>query len=177
MSLKHAILVLLDEEPSTGYDLMRKFKSSVGYFWNAKHQQVYLQLKKLNEEGLIDLAIQAQYGKPDKKIYSLSDPGKQVLRNWLSTPIKPSKTNDAFLVKLYGGHLSSKEELLAELARHRAAHTKTLDYLLELEQSYQQLPAHQKDKYQYPYLTLRKGIIGENAWLEWADEAKKEIKK
>jgi PadR family transcriptional regulator AphA len=177
MSLKHAILVLLEAESSTGYDLMRKFKEGVGYFWNAKHQQVYQQLKKLNDEGLINYSVREQSGKPDKKIYSISEQGQQELSTWINSPVKPSKTNDALLVKLYAGHLGSKDGILDELTRHQESHTKTLDYLLKLEQTYQGLPPSQQQKYLYPYLTLRRGILGEQAWLNWAQEAQKEIKK
>ena len=42
MSLKHAILTLLESQPGSGYDLVKRFKDGLGYFWNAKHQQVYL---------------------------------------------------------------------------------------------------------------------------------------
>ena len=51
MSLKHAILILLETEPGSGYDLVKRFKAGLGYFWNAKHQQVYQELKKLSAAG------------------------------------------------------------------------------------------------------------------------------
>jgi PadR family transcriptional regulator AphA len=177
MSLKHAILVLLETEPGSGYDLMRHFKSRLGYFWNAKHQQIYQQLKLLNEEGLISCELASQPGKPDKKIYSITAAGEVALGEWLASEVKPSKVNDALLVKLYGGHLTSCDNLLEEISRHQAFHEKTLCELLKIEQSYQQLPEDKQEKYRLPYITLRRGIIGEEAWLAWAEEAKKAIKK
>ena len=71
MSLKHAILVLLETEPSSGYELVKHFKQSLGYFWNAKHQQVYQQLKKLTESKQVTFQEQSQIDKPDKKIYPI----------------------------------------------------------------------------------------------------------
>ena len=56
MSLKHAILILLETEPGSGYDLVKRFKAGLGYFWNAKHQQVYQELKKLSEAGWLAFA-------------------------------------------------------------------------------------------------------------------------
>lgn len=175
MSLKHAILVLLDTEPGSGYDLLKHFNDHLGYFWNAKHQQIYHQLKMLHEEGLINCQLETQQGKPNKKIYSITDKGKIALQEWIATPVMPSKVNDALLVKLYGGHLSDPETLMVEIERHTALHNKTLANLKEIEGRYLAMPENQKDRYRLPYLTLRKGIVGEKAWLAWAQEVKSEI--
>lgn len=177
MSLKHAILVLLETEPSSGYDLMKHFKRSLGYFWNAKHQQVYQQLKRLHEEGLIDYTLEPQAGKPDKKIYAINEHGIEALKDWLASPVKPNKINDALLVKLYGGHLTTDQNLLDELDRHIETNQRTLEELLAIEQQFLALPENKQAHYRLPYLTLRRGIIGEQAWLTWAEEAKKAIKK
>ena len=177
MSLKHAILVLLETESSSGYDLMRQFKQNLGYFWNAKHQQIYQQLKILNKEGLITCTIESQTGKPDKKVYANTSSGEAELKHWISSEVKPNKVNDALLVKLYGGHLTSDSNLLEELDRHIAFHTTTLEKLIQIEKTYLSLPPIKLGKYLLPYLTLRRGIIGENAWLSWAGEAKSAIKK
>lgn len=53
MSLRHAILTALIEEPSSGLALTRRFDRSIGYFWQATHQQVYRELGKLEMEGLV----------------------------------------------------------------------------------------------------------------------------
>ncbi|MDX1453036.1 MAG: PadR family transcriptional regulator [Oleiphilaceae bacterium] len=177
MSLKHAILVLLETEPSSGYDLIKHFKRSLGYFWNARHQQVYQQLKQLHEDNLIDCHLEQQDGKPDKKIYAINQKGIDALKDWLSAPVKPNKINDALLVKLYGGHLTSDQNLLEELERHIDINQRTLNELLEIEQTYLALPTEQKERYKLPYLTLRRGILSEQAWLEWAEEAKQTITK
>ena len=83
MSLKHAILILLESEPGSGYDLVKRFKAGLGYFWNAKHQQVYLELKKLSEAGWLDCQAQAQETRPDKKVYRLTPSGHAELLRWL----------------------------------------------------------------------------------------------
>ena len=177
MSLKHAILVLLETEPSSGYDLLKQFKKGLGYFWNASHQQIYQQLKGLLDQKLISCSIHKQEDKPDKKVYSITPLGIGELTSWLSNPVKPNKTNDALLVKIYGGHLIDDSQLCKELQSHKANHQKTLNNLLEIEQTYLKLSADQQAHYKLPYLTLRRGIIGEQAWLTWADEALESLKK
>ena len=170
MSLKHAILVLLEQEDSSGYDLLKRFKEHLGFFWQASHQQLYKQLGQMHDAGLIDCQLAEQSGKPDKKIYSISPAGYQCLIDWMNSQSKPQKVNDSLLVKLYGGHVVAPEILLAEIQHSREQHEKTLMLLQTMEQNYLSLSAQAKEKYALPYLTLRRGILGEQAWLSWADE-------
>jgi PadR family transcriptional regulator AphA len=170
MSLKHAILTLLETEQGSGYDLLKGFKQRLGFFWNASHQQIYLQLKKMSQEGLIEFETQSQDGKPDRKVYSITKTGHQTLIDWIETPVQVNKVNDALLVKLYAGHLVDDTVLRDEMALHQETHQRMLDTFLALEQEYLNLPAKQKASFDLPYLTLRKGILGEQSWLAWADE-------
>ena len=175
MSLKHAILILLESQPGSGYDLVKRFNSGLGWFWNAKHQQVYLELKKLSEAGWLSFEEQAQDSRPDKKNYRLTPSGHAELQRWLADPVQPARTNDALLVKLYGGNHTSLDNLREEMQRHRQLHAKALDSLLEIERSYLALPAEQRGAWRLPYLTLRRGILGEQAWLAWAEEVQQAL--
>ncbi len=177
MSLKHAILVQLETEPSSGYDLLQHFKSGLGYFWNAKHQQIYQQLKTLSEQKLISLSLEKQKGRPDKKTYQITKLGTEELKHWLTNPVKPHKINDALLVKVYGGHLIDQENLQNELMLHKKTHKKILQDLLNMERTFLESPPQTQEKYKLPYLTLRRGILGEQAWLTWAKEALEMLKK
>ena len=53
MSLAHVLLTSLLEKPSTGIELARRFDRSMGFFWNATHQQIYRELKQMLEKGWI----------------------------------------------------------------------------------------------------------------------------
>jgi PadR family transcriptional regulator AphA len=175
MSLKHAILILLKSQPGSGYDLVKRFKDGLGYFWNAKHQQVYLELKKLNEAGWLAFEAEAQDTRPDKKNYRLTPTGHAELLRWLAAPVQPNKINDALLVKLFGGAHTSADNLRDEMAAHVAVHRKTLNSLLNIERDYLALPTAQRAGWRLPYLTLRRGILGEQAWLVWAAEVALEL--
>ncbi|MCO7224276.1 PadR family transcriptional regulator [Pleionea sp. CnH1-48] len=170
MSLKHAILALLTTEDSSGYDLMKRFKERLGYFWNASHQQMYQQLKVMHQDELIEFEVEHQPNKPDRKIYSITPQGQQTLNEWLLSPVKPNKINDALLVKLYAGEFVDTQILIEEMQEHRATHEKMLRTFKELEKEYQALSQNERTKLRLPYLTLRRGILGEEAWLKWADE-------
>lgn len=98
MSLKHAILVLLDREPGSGYDLAQRFNKGIGHFWQASHQQIYQQLKKLDAENLLRFKHQPQSGKPDRKVYQITAQGRRVLTDWMQKSEKPPVVRDALLI-------------------------------------------------------------------------------
>ncbi len=170
MSLKHAILVLLETEPGSGYDLLKRFKERLGYFWNASHQQIYLQLKNMNQAGLLQCEQQPQVGKPDRKVYKITHSGHEALLEWIESPAKVSRVNDALLVKMYAGHLVDKHIIKQEILQHKEVHLAMLNTFLTLQEKYQAMESEEKAAYALPFLTLRKGILGEQAWLDWAVE-------
>jgi PadR family transcriptional regulator AphA len=170
VSLKHAIMVLLETEAGSGYDLLKRFKQRLGFFWQASHQQIYQQLKVMHQGGLIDCTVETQQGKPDRKIYAMTAIGHKELLAWLNKACKPQKINDSLLVKLYGGHLLDSAVLLAEIRQHKEQHDKALLIMLEIEQQYQTLDSSARKELALPFLTLRRGILGEQAWLVWANE-------
>jgi PadR family transcriptional regulator AphA len=176
MSLKHAILTLLETEEGSGYDLLKRFKARLGFFWNASHQQIYSQLKTLHQDGLIDCTLEPQQGKPDRKVYHMTQAGHETLIEWLEKPVKVDKVNDALLVKMYAGHLIDKQKMQLELTEHKTIHQRMLETFLALEQEYLALSKTKKKPFELPYLTLRRGILGEQAWLQWAEEVETFLK-
>lgn len=81
MSLRHALLGLLAEAPMSGYDLTKRFEHSLGRIWPARHNQIYTELNKLLDEGLITLA---DYGPRGRKIYTIAAAGLTACRAWLT---------------------------------------------------------------------------------------------
>lgn len=175
MSLRHAILALLDVEPGTGYDLMTRFRSSVGFFWHAGHQQVYKELHALLDDGLVDCDDQAQTGRPSRKVYSLTDAGLATFDDWLHHTVTPMKIRDPLLVKMFAGRRLPKPLLAAELAKHRAVHQQTLTTYHQLEALIDAMPPRKQARYLYPRQTLRMGVHFEQAWLNWCSETEERL--
>lgn len=87
MLINQVILGLLSEVPLTGYDLKKRFSSSMLLPWSGNSNQIYKALLELHEDGLVTAEEQQQINKPPRKLYSLTDKGHQALREWLqSTP-------------------------------------------------------------------------------------------
>ncbi|MER7911680.1 PadR family transcriptional regulator [Streptomyces sp. NPDC096068] len=130
MALDHAILVSLLEKPGSGYELARRFERSIGYFWTATHQQIYRVLKRMESDGWIDVRDVPQQGRPDKKEYSVAGPGRDALSAWLHEPIEPESVRHDLAVKIRGAAFDDPAALIAEVERHRTAHTDRLAHYL-----------------------------------------------
>ena len=115
MSLKHALLGFLNYGPHTGYELKKVFDISVAHFWNAELSQIYPSLKSLEAEGLVEMNVEVQSDRPNRKVYSITDDGRRELIEWLATPAESDQVREPLLVKLFFGSSLSKRDLLAVL--------------------------------------------------------------
>lgn len=171
MALGQAILAFLANQPCSGYDLGKQFDGSVGYFWSASYQQIYRELAKLEAQEWVSAELVSQEGRPDKKLYSVTELGQQHLAAWISEPAEPSPIKEALLVKLFAGHLVERPVIMAELAHHRKLHQDKLTAYRDLEQKYFQDPSQLPLSAKYRYLTLLNGIHYETSWLDWCEQA------
>jgi DNA-binding PadR family transcriptional regulator len=171
MALSHAILAALNDCGCSGYDLAKRFNSSVGFFWNATSQQIYRELIKLEDESQIHAQIIHQEHRPDKKIYTLTSKGEDSLRTWIETPGKVSPLKDELLVKIFAGSIVSPQIIIAELQQHRIQHLASLRTYESIAAQYFADRSKLSDVGRYQYITLRQGIRLEAEWLAWCDES------
>jgi DNA-binding PadR family transcriptional regulator len=171
MSLSYAILAVLADKSCSGYDLAKQFAGSVGYFWSASHQQIYRELTKLENQCWIEGVRIAQAGKPDKKLFSLTDLGRQQMVAWIGQPSKISHQKQEILVKLFAGHLVEPAILIAELRRYQREHEQQLAIYEQIEEAYFSEPERLSLAAKCQYLTLRQGIGYELGVLNWCTEA------
>jgi PadR family transcriptional regulator AphA len=117
MSLRHALLGLLREQPASGYDLLRIFNHSLHNVWPATQSQIYPELGKLAGEGLLTVSARGARG---RKVYTLTDAGLGELRRWLrETEPELHPRSDALLRVFLLGALTRGQagEYLAWLAQ------------------------------------------------------------
>ncbi|NER37374.1 MAG: PadR family transcriptional regulator [Oscillatoria sp. SIO1A7] len=171
MTLTHTILAAIASEPQTGYDLSKRFDDSVGFFWKASQQQIYRELAKMEDRGLLSSEIIPQVGRPAKKLYSLTEEGLRELKTWIVQPSDPMAIREDLLVKVMAGHLVSREEILQELQHRRQIHAQQLSIYRHKEKTIFGNLAKLPLEKQCLYLTLRRGILYEENWVAWCDEA------
>ncbi|MEJ1931002.1 PadR family transcriptional regulator, partial [Nostoc sp. NIES-2111] len=122
MGLSQAILTCLINAPHSGYDLSKVFSESVGYFWQASQQQIYRELSKLESAGLIVSEVIPREGRLDKKVYSITEQGKQHLIEWMHKPSEPDIIREDLLVKIFSGGIVPVNVLIEDVVRHRRIH-------------------------------------------------------
>ncbi|NUS42790.1 MAG: PadR family transcriptional regulator [Mycobacteriaceae bacterium] len=170
MGLEHALLVSLSERSGSGYELARRFDKSIGFFWNATHQQIYRVLKRMDEAGWIAGEAVTQDGRPDKKVYSVSRAGRSELARWIAEPSEPGALRSELAVKVRGAAHGDHAALRAEVTRHRDRHHKRLEVYRLIEKKDFPDPAALSGTGLHQYLVLRGGIRVETGFVEWCDE-------
>jgi DNA-binding PadR family transcriptional regulator len=171
MALAHAILALLVQEPMSGYDLNKAFEGSVGNFWKATHQQIYRELGKLEAMGWVKAETIPQEGRPDKKLYQITEVGQKNLAQWVAEPCDASPVKEELLVKVFVGTLAPVQNIRQELERHRQIHQARLANYRRIEAESFQTCKDASFAAQLHYLVLRRGIRYETDWIAWCDEA------
>ena len=117
MSLKHALLGILTCRPMTGYELKQFFDSSVQHFWNAELSQIYPTLKTLEENAFVEMHVEAQQNRPNRKVYEISETGRDEFARWARAPQPPADLRDPFLIKIFFGTELPIEDVLIMLRR------------------------------------------------------------
>ncbi|MER7467458.1 PadR family transcriptional regulator [Streptomyces sp. NPDC097981] len=173
MALEHAILVSLLEKPGSGYELARRFERSIGYFWTATHQQIYRVLKRMETDGLLAVREVEQQGRPDKKEYSVADPGRVALSRWLHEPSEPESLRHDLAVKIRGAAFDDPAALVHEVERHRQVHSDRLAHYLagELRDfTGPEAPVPADAGGELQHVVLRGGIAYERMTIAWLDD-------
>ena len=171
MALEHAILVSLSERSASGSELTRRFDKSIGFFWSATHQQIYKVLGRMEADGWVTSRVVAQQGRPDKKVYAVSDAGRAALADWLAQPSKNAPMRSELAVKMRAASLATdRGSVLAVVRDNLAEHATRLAFYEQLcKQDYPE-PAALTGADLDQYLVLRGGIRLEQGMVDWLTE-------
>jgi DNA-binding PadR family transcriptional regulator len=175
MSLRYAILGILNVMPMTGYDLKHQaFDATVRHFWPADQSQIYRTLNKLAEDNLVTGTIEAQDERPDRKVYTITPAGQAALDEWLKSDQAVPTLRDPLLVQLFFGQEQPRADLLRVVAQQLAAHQARLAV-------YEQIaipPAESRPDDRWlalQHLTLDFGLALEQAYVSWLEHCQEVI--
>ncbi len=170
MSLRHAIMVDLWREEGTGYEIAKRFQEGFGFSWKASHPQIYTELKKLTDLHWVEFNKVEQEHKPAKKIYSLTQDGLQALIEWIDSPVDIAPIRDAFLIKMAAGSLATPSILLKEVRERKIIADEKLAFFREVEKQYFSSKIEKTPETQFPFLSLRAGILTFESYSHWFEE-------
>ncbi|MGW0044228.1 PadR family transcriptional regulator [Rhodococcus sp. NPDC003348] len=170
MALEHALLVSLSEQSGSGYELARRFDKSIGFFWSATHQQIYRVLKRMDEAGWVTGEAVGQQGRPDKRVYRVSDAGRAELARWIAEPTEVGHLRNELAVKIRAAAYADPGDVRAEVVRHRDGHAQRLEVYRMIEKRDFPVPARLSGSALHQYLVLRGGIRVEEGFTQWCEE-------
>jgi DNA-binding PadR family transcriptional regulator len=111
MDVKTLCLGVLCHGEATGYDIKKHFESAFSHFFLAGYGSIYPALAELTERGLVLCEEQAQPGRPDRKVYRITEAGSAAFRDALCCTEPRHKVRSEFLVLLYFAQLMPPERL------------------------------------------------------------------
>jgi DNA-binding PadR family transcriptional regulator len=115
MALRHAVLASLLAGDASGYELAKRFDASVADFWHAMPQQIYGELRRLEEEQLVRGRRVRQKSRPDKRVFTISKAGRETLREFAAAPTRPGLLKEDLAVKVYAGAAADPWDLIDAL--------------------------------------------------------------
>ena len=134
MPLQHAVLALLADGPSHGYDLRERFEQAVGPQWGLNVGHLYQVLDRLHRDGLVTAEVVAQAQRPDRTVYRITGAGLDELESWLATPASRARGyRDDFFLKLMAAARRGPAALDALIRAQRQHHLQQLRSLAEVQ--------------------------------------------
>jgi PadR family transcriptional regulator AphA len=114
----YAVLAQLAVRPWSTYELARQRVRYFRYVWPRAESAIYREVKRLAAMGLV--AAKREYvGKRPRTVYSITEAGRRVLREWLATPVSPFAMDFEAMIRLFIAPLGTKEQLVATLEQVR----------------------------------------------------------
>lgn len=166
--INFVILGLLSHESLTGYEIKKRIDSTLRFFWSGSFGSIYPALEALEADGCVTKEEEA-FGR-GKIIYSITDKGRTLLREWLRQPVQKDELRYETLLKLFLGGELGREGTLVHIQEFEDRIRKDLQ-LLEMYAANLKMVQHE-EMHKYYLLTVRFGIETYRAYLNWCAEAK-----
>ncbi|MGH3449821.1 MAG: PadR family transcriptional regulator [Haloechinothrix sp.] len=114
----YAVLAQLALRPWSTYELARQRIRYFRYVWPRAESAIYREVKRLAAMGLVT-ATREYMGKRPRTVYSITEAGQEVLREWLGSPVSPFAMDFEAMIRLFIAPLGTKQQILDTLEQVR----------------------------------------------------------
>jgi PadR family transcriptional regulator AphA len=157
----YVILGMVSTEPRSGYEIKAVVDDSVRFFWAASYGQIYPELKRLSEAGLVE-GSDLPRGERKRTVYAITENGEAELVAWLRQPPETAEMREEGLLKLFFSGVLPPEEAVATLRSMREYRLGLVERLRGMEPT-----ALEKDPFS---LMVLQGGIEYNEWFaDWCE--------
>ncbi|HWM64101.1 MAG TPA: PadR family transcriptional regulator [Solirubrobacterales bacterium] len=164
----YVILGMVNREPRSGYEIKAAVDSSTRFFWAASYGQIYPELKRLSEAGLVE-GVDSPTGGRKRTVYAITDAGKAALVDWLRQPPQTYELREEGLLKLFFAGALPPEEAVEILRSMRAHRLDVVERLRTME------PKALEKEDPYPLMVLRGGIEFSQWFAEWCERMEAQL--
>ena len=164
----YVILGMVRRQPRSGYEIKAAVDNSTRFFWAASYGQIYPELKRLAEAGLVE-GVDEPRGARRRTVYAITEAGEEALREWLRQPPQTYEMRDEGLLKLFFAEAlppTEAVEIVRSMRRHRLA---VQERLQELE------PKVIAKEAPLPLMVLRGGIEFNQWFIEWSERIEAQL--
>jgi PadR family transcriptional regulator, regulatory protein AphA len=171
----HVVLGMLNLGARSGYEIRRTIEISARFFWTISPVQIYPELKRLEESGLVK-GREAPRGGRQRRTYTITAAGKRALRQWLESPEEPAvEWRDAGLLKLFFADALPADEAIARLGAirqrsERLAKQFRSDIVPVAERNLE------RNDERYPLLAARFGLDYHEWVVDWCTRRERELR-
>jgi DNA-binding PadR family transcriptional regulator len=166
------ILGFLRFGPHSGYDIKQGVEFSTRFFWGASFGQIYPELRRLADAGLIEVEESTEAGRR-RKTYRLTPAGRRALDEWLQADSDLFQYRDEGLLRLFFSDFADRDAALANIRRMREWREESLAFFrAEVE------PLAREDTeagYPFPARALEFGLVMLDAQAKWLAELEGEL--
>lgn len=166
----YVILGMVRREPRSGYEIKAMVDRTTRFFWAASYGQIYPELKKLSEAGLV-VGIDSPTGGRRRTVYEITADGEEELKAWLRQPPETFEMREEGLLKLFFAGALPREEAVEILRAMRAHREAVLAQFRAMHA--EKSGAEMEDP--FPMIVLRSGIEFTEWFVDWCERMEVEI--
>jgi DNA-binding PadR family transcriptional regulator len=151
----------------TGYDIKTVVDRSTRNFWTASYGQIYPELARLEEAGLVRGRPEPTGGRA-RTVYALTERGRKALRGWLASDEEPTyELRDEGMLKLFFSD-SLPERRVENIRLMRKGSEAKLAALSALHEKAGEMRTG-------PRMTLELGIELTRWWVDWCEATERRL--
>jgi PadR family transcriptional regulator, regulatory protein AphA len=160
----HVILGMVSREPRSGYEIKAAVDNTTRFFWAASYGQIYPELKRLSEAGLVE-GVDAPRGDRKRTVYAITADGEAALEAWLREPPATAEMREEGLLKLFFSGVLPAAEAARTLRAMRERRLELAERLRQME------PEKPTTEDPLPLMVLQAGIEFNQWFADWCERA------